>query len=300
MSARAARRRRSRRRDRARWSRISQPAMTAGWHCSRPPTSRQVQRVVEAVGMQHQDRVLRPLVVRPCRRRICRPTVPCCDSSERSPMPEISRPAMLPAPQNSHRAGFGIEVATATAAPRVLRSASWASVEQLRWGRRRAAPRRRRARRRPPRRPRARGRGRRRPSPTPGRASRTERPRVAADRFAGRRQADAAPTIEARRATDAAPSARFGTARGRRSTVPLPTSREHRELVGQALAPRRARCPACRRSSSRPPGSVRRRPCRGRGRATAPRRRLALAVVADRDQQAPAGRMARPGWCRAR
>ena len=43
-------------------------------------------------------------------------------------MPEISRPAMLPAPQNSRVPASASSAAIATAAPRVLRSASWARV----------------------------------------------------------------------------------------------------------------------------------------------------------------------------
>ena len=98
--------------------------------------------------------------------------------------------------------------------------------------------------------------------------------------------------------------ARGRGAAGRRTrdttTVPLPGGRVDVEVVATAAAPRPARCPACRRSSSRPAGSAARRPCRG------PRRPTAISSVGVRraierlDQQAPVARVARRGWSPAR
>ena len=177
-----------------------------------------------------------PPVVRAssCRCRICRPTVPCCDSSERSSMPEMQPAGDVAGAAEEQRAGTGIEGShrhrrAARAAQRVMGARQHASR-----GSSAGAPRRSRARRPLP---------RRRPGPWP-RPSATmtdalspsarNDPRVAADRLAGRRQADRTGDAAAGCAAERR-SALLG-----RSTRPtdhgaLPTTRVESNSLAQAL-----------------------------------------------------------------
>ena len=174
--------------------------------------------------------------------------------------------------------------ATATAAPRVARSAAWsASTRGDRQGAGRFAAKIRDRL--------ARGRRRVRAVAEPVGDEHRGSCRAAARSLqasphtvspgAGTRDA-----ADLKAAVDRRPAAR---ARSRSAPPRRPRAASRCRSRWTGAAPRRGRCPGCRRSSSRPAGSGRRWPCPGRGRARAPRpRRPAPSTVPQHDVAAAA------------
>ncbi len=246
--------RRSRRRGRGSGRAAASAAITARSQRSRAPHSGKVQRVAMPSECRTSDRMRRPRRTRRlAARRICTPTVPCCDSMRAvrdagdEPARDVAGAAERQRDRRRHRAS-----ATATAAPRVPRSARVRAARPPRAGvgvglriedgdrrvGRLGPPRRRGPGRRPPSAP---ARGRRRAGPP----SRRRRPS---------RRGAARPTAAQLKRLAAAGAARRRRARrhaGDDHRARAPRSENIENSVATGAAPRPARCPACRRWRSR-------------------------------------------------